>query len=282
MLGGGVIKFSHQIIAQPMCEILNISQSKNIPVMLSAVGVEGYDAGFEECLRLKNALNLDCVKTITTRDDIDTLEKFYIVNKKITTGKVADPACSIAELYTHTSIKETPVIGLGIGRKGLFEDYGRLEEESQIIEFWKKLYAEISSNGYKCVLFTNGLPADYQMALEIKRQLNLSDDSVAPRPKTVEELTALIANIDAAIVTRLHSSIIAYSYGIPSIGLVWNSKQLMFGNSIGHPERFLDGLSDERKVLDLMENAMKEENARNENYCSSTQSMIRDFLIQHV
>ena len=55
-----------------MCEILNISQSKNIPVMLSAVGVEGYDVGFKECLRLKKALNLDCVKTITTRDDIDS------------------------------------------------------------------------------------------------------------------------------------------------------------------------------------------------------------------
>lgn len=42
--------------------------------MMNGVGIEGYSETDIRCQRLKKAINQDCFKVITTRDDIDTLK----------------------------------------------------------------------------------------------------------------------------------------------------------------------------------------------------------------
>ena len=56
--------------------------------------------------------------------------------------------------------------------------------------------------------------------------------------------------------TGCPAAVIAYSYNVPAVELVWNNKQLMFGQAIGFPERFVPaGGSDVRHLVDLMERA---------------------------
>ena len=219
-VGGGLIKFSHQVIAQPMCSILEKANEQNIPVMLSEV-------------------------------------YFKQEEKKIFKWQ---KGCS------------EKIIGLGIGRTGLFEEYGKEKNEKSIINFWENVYYELTNRGYRCILFTNGLPADYACVLKLKKNLKLDNEQIAPRPKSVTELIQIINEFSAAIVTRLHSSIVAYSYNIPTIGIVWNNKQVMFGEEIGHPERFVEGNFDVKNIVDLLEELLEETDEINVKYCTVSYS----------
>lgn len=123
--------------------------------MFSAIGVEGYNENNAECMNLRKVLNYDCVKSVTTRDDYVTLQNNYIVNKAIQTAIVADPACSISQIYVgknrNKNAKRTG--GLGIGRADLFKDYNKGCSELDIIEFWQKLYYQLTKEGYNCVFY---------------------------------------------------------------------------------------------------------------------------------
>lgn len=242
-VGGGLLKYKHQILSSPIQVILRYCRERKIPVMLSAVGIEGFDDGNRSCKELASALNNKNIKIITTRDDLDLLRKKWIWNASILTEQVADPACGISKyIQPHLLWNYENVIGLGIGREGLFRDYEASISTQQIKLLWTSLYKELVKRGYRCVLFTNGLKADYLFAQEILgdlHQCGFKDAVCLKRPSNTPELVNMIASFSGEIVTRLHSSIIGFSYDVPSIGLIWNEKQAMFGKIIGYPERFL-------------------------------------------
>lgn len=95
---GGLIKYKHQFISKPVSLLIEECDKRNISVMLSAVGVEGYDSS-DECQEFKKYLNRNCVKRISTRYDFITLQQKYVYNKNIKCPRVADPAISIADIY---------------------------------------------------------------------------------------------------------------------------------------------------------------------------------------
>lgn len=279
-VGGGLIKFSSQIIAKPMVTILNYAQDRHIPVMLSAVGIEGYDNSVS-CQELKKALNYHCVKMITTRDNIELLQKCYVENRDIISKKVADPACSIKQLYplSHKGYKS---IGLGVVRGSLFSDYGVDFNENQALDLWSELYCEVIKRGYNCQLFSNGLPADQAFAEKVVKQLNKHGikANVLPRPKNIRQLVDIISLFDGIVVARLHASILAYAYDIPFIGLVWNEKQWMFGQSIGGKDRFLRCQDFSASyILDKLEETKQNPYyVKKEDYINSTKQSIMQFL----
>lgn len=90
--GGGFLKFRTQGLNYYVEQIMKIARKNNIPVMMNGVGIEGYSETDIRCQRLKKAINQDCFKVITTRDDIDTLKNNYIVNPNIKIAHVGDPA----------------------------------------------------------------------------------------------------------------------------------------------------------------------------------------------
>ena len=75
--GGGIIKYKYQFFYLYIDALTYYAEKHNIPVMISAAGIEGFDASDKKCQRLVRALNRSCVKMITTRDDIDLLKKSY-------------------------------------------------------------------------------------------------------------------------------------------------------------------------------------------------------------
>lgn len=233
-VGGGLIKYKHQFISKPVSLLIEECDKRNIPVMLSAVGVEGYDSS-DECQEFKKYLNRNCVKRISTRDDIITLKNHYIYNRNIKCSRVADPAVSIANIYTPSEKKKN-IIGLGVGRRGLFSDYENDVSDEQIKKFWIQIYLYFVEKGYEPIFFTNGLMDDYEFAKEIANELNAK---IIDNPKSLEELCNFISTLNYAVVTRLHSSILCYSYSIPSISLVWNNKQMLFGELTNQSEYFM-------------------------------------------
>ncbi len=285
--GGGLIKFKQQIeIGRAISIIIESAQKFNIPVMFSGVGVEGYDENNINCQKLKKSINNNCVKYITTRDDINTLNNYYLKdNTRIVTAKVSDSACSINQLYPKT-IKNNNTIGLGMIRANLFKDYEIDFSDNQAIELYKELYYKIINSGRKCKFFTNGNIADQIFAERLIDKLNLDKkDVLEERPNKVEDLINIITSYSGMIVARLHASIIAYSYNIPCIGLVWNNKQKFFGEAIECPNRFIEhDKFNAEYILSELENAMDigQYSLNNEEYKNSNSYYIEKFIQEFV
>ena len=252
--GGGLVKFMAETFYELLWEFISKAQECNVPVFLNAVGVEGYDDKDERCQLLKKALNLPCVKGITVRDDLETLLEKYIENDEILIKEVFDPAVWCDETYGEISAdKNSEIIGLGLAREGIFTDHGieRIDKE-YLLEFWKETALKLEEQGYKWCVFTNGLDKDETFAKEFVSYIGYGE--ILIQPAKPHQLVENICKFKGVIATRMHSNIIAYSMGIPSVGLVWNEKLALWGKKIGFPERFVtaDNLTAENAVNALL------------------------------
>ena len=280
-VGGGLIKYNHQIISNPMVNVLKCADKHHIPVMLSAVGVEGYSGDNPACQQLKEALNLPCIKVITTRDDITTLREHYVTSH-IYTSLVADPACTLFEIYKKSN-QDEKLIGLNVCRGGLFKDYERKLTEDELIDLWIGVYNIAKASGYKCAIMTNGFKADYLFAKLLYNSINDKDVYLFNRPQNVKELVEQITKCRAIIATRLHAAVIAYSYNIPCVSLVWNNKQVFFGKSIGREELFIsDKDITPNNTWDKIISQIVTKTNYDDNYINSTQKEISMFLNKFV
>jgi len=110
---------------------------------------------------------------------------------------------------------------------------------SAAIGLYQRMAQRLADHGYDVVCFTNGAAEDEGLKdmLETRGSLRRDRIAFAPRSKSPEDLARLIAHNDAIVSHRLHAAILAYSYGVPAIGLLWDEKLASFFQSIGHPER---------------------------------------------
>lgn len=285
--GGGILKYKYQDFFTSIDVITLLAEKHSIPIMFSAVGIEDYDDKNEFCQIIKKAINRSCVKTITTRDDLHTLENDYIVNRQITCALVSDPACSVARLFPPVNRESfhrgRKTIGLGICRDQLFRDNGVDFSKEDQLQFWKELYDGLTLQGYECRFFTNGHPYDYAFAEEVVDYVCQDRKLLLDRPETASDLMEQIQHFDATIVCRLHASIISYSYNIPTIGIIWNDKQSMFGRQIHATDRFtepkdaLDHILSHTKVL--LENSYSSEGR--EEYIDSCRNYLDQFISEY-
>lgn len=285
-VGGGIIKFRGQDFSDQIDVITKYADDHEIPVMFSAVGIEGYDGTNASCRKLQAALNRPCVKVITTRDDFRLLNNTYCKgDMNVRTALVADPACSLSRYISSKQFKEERIIGLGVAREGLFLDYGiEFNKESMLI-FWESVIQEIEKRGYKWKIFCNGASSDQLFGEELLQHMGVHDALkhvlLEERPTSTQALAGMIARFSGVIVCRLHASIIAYSYGIPAVGLVWNEKQVMFGKAIGCEERFFRvDRFEPGAIVDTLLSAMEKgyDVKAKEKYCRTTETEIRGFL----
>ena len=166
-------------------------------------------------------------------------------------------------------------VGLGVARKGLFQDYDNNISDEKIKSIWIDAFNFLEDNGYKPVFFTNGLYEDYQFAKEIAYECKAE---LLDIPNNLGQLCEDISSMEFAIVTRLHASIIAYSYKVPTINLLWNNKQRMFGEISNRSEYYL--LADEAsdKIKSLIQKVSKEIITIDDEFANSTKRELNNFL----
>lgn len=239
LVGGGLIKYKYQEFFLYLTALIDVAEEKNIPLIINAAGVEGYDENDARCQLLKDSLNRSIVKSITTRDDIETLNNKYIEpGAGVHTDKVADPAVYCNEIYQIEKNK-SDVFGIGLVRGGIFLDNEREFGPDNVVDFYAELITEMETRGLKYQLFTNGASADIELVPAIERKLNNRKlDVIAPSED--KALIETISTFTTVIAARLHANIISYALNVPSVGLVWNDKLTLFGEDIGYPERFFE------------------------------------------
>ncbi|MCS3443278.1 polysaccharide pyruvyl transferase family protein [Microbacterium phyllosphaerae] len=89
--GAPLFNYAYQVFYRRTIKTLELAEEYGVPVLFSSIGVEPFDATNPKCLELKKALNLSCVKQITTRDDLVSVRK-YVEGTDIPVAHVADPA----------------------------------------------------------------------------------------------------------------------------------------------------------------------------------------------
>lgn len=237
--GGGIVKFKYEELGIKLALIIKICEEKGIPVMLNAVGVEGYSKNHPICQLIKIWLNSPVVKIITTRDDIDTLKLKYKEREDLIVAKVPDTAWWADVVYKPRKNK-TKKIGLGLIRYNIFEDNGIKFSNSELEEFWVGIINELKFRKIDFELFTNGIQSDKDFINNlIKKYPSISDCKIRI-PSNPEELVNMITSYERILSSRMHTSIVAYAVGTPSMSIIWNNKILMFLEQISHSDRALD------------------------------------------
>lgn len=241
VFAGGIIKCTNENFWQYMPEIINEAHKYNVPVFLSAIGVEKFYEDDERSVALKKAINLPCVKGISVRDDIETLKRDYIENKDIKLYSVYDPAVWCSDTYKKFIHKKSnkELVGLGITREKLFEDYGNPQIDRQFqLDFWKGIIEELDKRNVEWKVFTNGDTYDEIFAKEVLSYVGHGEK--LPAPLDAQTLVADISQFSSVIAGRMHSNIVSFALSIPSIGFVWNQKLRFWGEKIGYPQRFIE------------------------------------------
>lgn len=280
VFAGGIIKCTNENFWQYMPEIINEAQKYNVPVFLSAIGVEKFYPDDIRSVSLKNAINQPCVKGISVRDDIETLKRDYIESKHIKIYSVYDPAVWCAKTYKKyikKTSKNNDLVGLGITREKLFADYGNEQIDRQFqLDFWKDIITELDKRNVKWKVFTNGDTYDEIFAKEVLSYVGHGEKLSAPLD--AQTLVSDISQFSSVIAGRMHSNIISYALSIPSIGFVWNQKLRFWGKKIGYSERFIDcdKLTAEN-VIKAWEKAKAEGCVVNQEYKDSVFEALRDF-----
>ena len=243
VFAAGIIKATNEKLWLYIPEILQEAEKQNVPVFLSGIGVERYIPGNEASEGLKQALNLSCVKGISIRDDFETLQRDYITNTETRLSKVTDVAVWSSQTYKELLKKVRPEdrqkIGVGIVREKLFADYGHPEvTRDKQIGFWTGVIHQLEQKRLPWVLFTNGDRNDELFAEEILSIVGHGEK--LPTPRNAAQLVERIAQMQGVIAGRMHSNIIAYATGVPSVGFIWNQKLRFWGERIKRPEFFFE------------------------------------------
>ena len=270
--GGGFLKFRTQGLNYYVEQIMKIAKKNNIPVMMNGVGIEGYSETDIRCLRFKKAINQDCFKVITTRDDIDTLKNNYIVNPNTKIAHVGDPALWVPECY-NMKRNENPsnVVGINVIRGRVYQAYGNTLSEFELLNFYKKLVQGVEERGWDWVLFSNGMAADQKFGAMLLRALGCSDRTkILPTANNSVDFLEQIRSFKLVFGARLHACITSYALDVPVVGLIWSEKLRIFADVIGKKNSYFEESElNIDNILDAMEREM------NSNYDKSIRDDLR-------
>ena len=270
--GGGFLKFRTQGLNYYVEQIMKIAKKNNIPVMMNGVGIEGYSETDIRCQRLKKAINQDCFKVITTRDDIDTLKNNYIVNPNTKIAHVGDPALWVPECY-NMKRNENPsnVVGINVIRGRVYQAYGDTLSEFELLNFYKKLVQGVEERGWDWVLFSNGMAADQKFGAMLLRALGCSDRTkILPTANNSVDFLEQIRSFKLVFGARLHACITSYALDVPVVGLIWSEKLRIFADVIGKKNSYFEESElNIDNILDAMEREM------NSNYDKSIRDDLR-------
>ena len=270
--GGGFLKFRTQGLNYYVEQIMKIAKKNNIPVMMNGVGIEGYSETDIRCQRLKKAINQDCFKVITTRDDIDTLKNNYIVNPNTKIAHVGDPALWVPECY-NMKRNENPsnVVGINVIRGRVYQAYGNTLSEFELLNFYKKLVQGVEERGWDWVLFSNGMAADQKFGTMLLRALGCRDRTkILPTANNSVDFLEQIRSFKLVFGARLHACITSYALDVPVVGLIWSEKLRIFADVIGKKNSYFEESElNIDNILDAMEREM------NSNYDKSIRDDLR-------
>lgn len=239
----GMLKYSTQNFSYLFNIINRIADKKKNPVLMSAMSIEKPNPNDWRYRQLISAVNLPCVRMITTRDGkhgLERLNQYYKKRKDIVTDYVGDPALWSPECYRITKNKEANEIGIGLIRTGIYEDYEKGMTSEQLYSFYKEMVSSLVAGGQRVVLFTNGMDCDMAVGKRLLNDLKLPSEMLNVAPSNARELVDMVKDFKVVFGARLHACITSVALGVPVSGLLWDNKLKFFSETMKISEYFTE------------------------------------------
>lgn len=233
--GGGLFGLSYLNFFEHLNEITTIADQLGVPVVFSSMGLNNMSADGGNVDAIAKILRRKCVRAIAVRENLPLFEEL-VTGLPFDVRQIADPAVWTKYVYGMTEITPNQTIGINVVRGGLFaandKDWGLSAE----LRYLTQLSELARGDNQRAQFYTNGSLDDNRTLRFFAREQGLTPDQVV-LPQTTREVVEAVASHSAIASIRMHSSIIAYSFGIPTIALGWNDKLPHFYEAIGHADR---------------------------------------------
>ena len=252
--GGAMLGVNNLGTFENIDHITAIADGLGVPVVFSSIGINNYHADENTAAAMNAILRRKCVKAMSTREDPAVFAPFTegCIFEPV---QVCDPAvwtsCVYSELIADARSKkpsDKKTIGINFVRGGLFKANGRGWTLNDEEEYINKLRLALTEAGYECRFFTNGSVLDNNSLTHFAETYSI-DRAQVVYPDCTREVIAAIAGCDAAVNIRMHASIICYSLCVPSLNLIWNEKIEHFYTAIGCPDRAIDPVTVEPRII---------------------------------
>lgn len=256
--GAGLLEYSRNEYYEPLLTICNYAEKHNIPVVFNAIGQSGEsDINDFRYKLLRKIFELNCVKYVSARDSVKIVKE--CAGDRFSVKLLADAAFYIDRVFNVKKDERSKTVGIGLIRGDALESYNVNFFERDWIELFCQIAIELDRRGKKFKFFTNGMKDDYELGKKIIKNLGLDETYLEKRPKDADSLINTIKSFEGLITCRMHSSIAAFTLGIPSIILSWNSKVNKYMNIIGYSDRAI-GIEDFNAIhiVDEYERALLE------------------------
>ena len=241
--GGAMFGVSYLGVTENIEKMLAIAEKNGVKVVFSSLGLNYLKHSPENDERLKKMLSLSCIQALSNRDGDEVFNQFT-AGLKYKACPVCDPAvwcgtvygADVKKILAYKKRKKKPVVGINVVRNGLFGangiDWPVSEQENYLITLSKNL----ENRGIDYRFFTNG------QSFDINALLHFAARHGIPKEKlifcdTSREVIKTMAAFDAVVAIRMHTSIISYALGVPSVNYVWHPKISDFYRKIGQPDR---------------------------------------------
>lgn len=235
--GGGLFGLSYLNFFTHLEQIVDITDSHGIPVVFSSMGLNNMGAENGSVDAIRGIVSRRSVKAVAVRENLPLFREL-VTGLPFEVRQVADPAVWTKYLYGMTDVVPDGSLGINVVRGGLFAANDRQWGLTAEMTYLAEVMELAEAAGQRTQLYTNGSLDDNNTLRFFARERKIPADRVI-LPQTTREVVEAIASRSSIASIRMHSSIIAYSFGIPSIALEWNDKLPHFYEAIGHPERVI-------------------------------------------
>ncbi|WP_292899668.1 MULTISPECIES: polysaccharide pyruvyl transferase family protein [unclassified Nitratireductor] len=162
-------------------------------------------------------------------------------------GIAPDPALTLAPARYAVRTHVRPLVGLCVTNPLVLKRHAgpRRDVPLATVADYFALADTLLGAGCDVLFFTNGAVEDQACLEQIENkhaQTEVAGSArcrFARRPRTPQELMALIGTLDVVAAHRLHACITAYALGIPPVGLGWDEKVESFFRMIDREPFFV-------------------------------------------
>ena len=159
--GAGTLRWHTRGNFEPYYDLISeYAQQLNAPCVINGIGVESkYSNSDYRSAQFSEVLSRDVFKIITTRDNLEELQK-YVKNDKTKVFKIADAGVWAAETYNCAKQLNSSVIGLGVITYRRFEEFHRGISKEQYEKTIQEIIGCFNQKGIEWRMFTNGCQED--------------------------------------------------------------------------------------------------------------------------
>ncbi len=236
--GGQVI---NSTFTEPMDTLAKLLLQANIPTIYSSVGLGIVK---EKDIKIfKRVLEYPNVRAISCRCDENRFNCLFGFDNGRVLGTF-DPGVCASDYFGISRNNKTSCVGLGVMCSS------RISNERMFL-FWKQIISYLDDKGIQWKMFYTGTWKDYLLAKEILTSLNIHNTEcrINENINTPLDLINELSQFSKTVSFRLHSHIISYSLGIPSIAISWDRKIDDFFSKIGHSDRVFDIEADVPSII---------------------------------